>query len=360
MSVPGVIASRPALYQDVRIRRIFFFIRFMTQTLAHDATQLYQDYASRARTYLELPFGKPGRTLKKSVHGEKFIYREVSVLSDDIRLRKLGPLGSQMAEDADTVFHASTWMPAAMAQLRETGYYGTARQLEEPLVNCFNLGLFAAGAVLIGPLAYLFWLNEFGIRAPEHAPSGPDLDLALPEHAALSDAQAAFLNRSIKTKNSRLHVHFEMEDYARYLKDRVKLPYQALVKRHCFMANLHYLTRAARPAMALVGDYLVPIRLPSPGRVYWQKLYWSRLPDNPRAEAERQEALLLGEAIGRNMPHELAIARAALPMQWSRQLSADAKVMQILATHQSAPLAQAKALLRWEDSATGYEVPNIP
>lgn len=302
----------------------------MTLALSPDAIQRYQDYAVKARTYLALPFGKPGRTLKKSVHGEKFVYREVAVLSDDIRLRKLGRLGSQLAEDADTVFHASTWMPAALVGLRDAGYYVTARQLEEPLVNCFNLGLFTSGAVLIGPLAYLFWLNEFGIRVPERAPAGPDLDLALPEYAVLSKAQAAFLNKSIKTNNSRLHVHFDMADYAHYLKDRVKLPYAALLKRHCFMTNLHYLTQSSRPAMALVGDYLVPIRLPAPGRVYWQKLYWSRLPDNPHAEAERQEACLLGEAIHRILPHELSAARAALPAQWERQLAADAKVAEML------------------------------
>ncbi len=315
----------------------------MTTLLPTDAVALYQDCAAKARSYLELPFGKPGRTLKKSVYGEKFLYREVVVLSDDIRLRKLGPLGSAAAEDADTVFHAATWMPAALAQLRETGYYATARQLEEPLVTAFNLGLFASGAVLIGPLAYLFWLNELGVRAPEHAPAGPDLDLALPERAILTDAQAAFLNRSIKTKNSRLHVHFEMADYAIYLKDRVKLPYQALVKRHCFMANLHYLTQASRPALALAGDYLVPVRLPAPGRVYWQKLYWSRLPDNPRAEADRHEALVLGEALARTLPHEIEAARAALPPQWARQLAGDAKLMAMRASQRSTPAATVDA-----------------
>lgn len=299
----------------------------MAQLLAPDAIQLYQDCTAKAQHYLELPFGKPGRMLKKSVYGEKFAYREVAVLSDDIRLRKLGPLGSPVAEAADTVFHASTWMPPAIEQLKLHGFYATARQLEEPLVNCFNLGLFDTGAVLIGPLAYLFWLNEFGIRPPDHAPTGPDLDLALPEQVELSDAHVAFLNKCIKTSNSRLHVHFEMADYTRYLKDRVKLPYQALVKRHCFMANLHYLTQAARPAIALVGDYLVPVKLPAPGRVYWQKLYWSRLPDNPRAEADRQEALVLGATLQRVLPDEIEAAAISLPSQWARQLSADTKLL---------------------------------
>lgn len=298
----------------------------MTHAFASAAIQLYQDYATKARSYLELPFGKPGRTLKKSVYGEKFLYREVSVLSGDTRLRKLGPLGSKAVEDADALFHASTWMPAALSHLRDTGFYGAARQLEEPLVNAFNLGLFSSGAVLIGPLAYLFWLNELGIRAPEHAPTAPDLDLALPEQAELDELQLAFLNKCIKTKNSRLHVHFEMADYALYLRDRMKLPYEALLKRHCFMSNLHYLTRSAWPATALVGDYLVPVRLPSPGRVYWQKLYWSRLPDNPRADVDRQEASILGTAIQRVMPRELIEARDDMPSQWLRQFSIDPKV----------------------------------
>lgn len=313
----------------------------MSQYLASDATQLYRDYAAKARSYLELPFGKPGRTLKKSVHGEKYLYREVAVLSGDVRLRKLGPLGSQTAADADTVFHASGWMPEALAHLREVGFYGAARQLEEPLVKAFNLGLFDAGAVLIGPLAYLFWLNELGVHAADHAPSAPDLELALSEDEILSEAQAAFLNKCIKTKNSRLHVHFEVADYARYLQTRVRLPYEALLKRHCFMANLHYLTRAARSATALVGDYLVPIRLPSPGRIYWQKLYWSRLPDNPRAELDFQEAQVLGEAIRRVSAGEIEAARADLPSLWERQLFADRRMMRMLATPHSSPLVQA-------------------
>ena len=298
----------------------------MAQTLAPEALGLYLDCGTKARSYLELPFGKPGRTLKKSVYGEKFLYREVAVLSGDVRLRKLGPPGSQSAEDADAVFHAASWMPAALEKLRESGFYCLARQLEEPLVRSFNLGLFASGAVLIGQLAYLFWLNELGVPAPEHAPAAPDLDLALPEHAILSDAQVAFLKQCIKTKNSRLHVHFEIADYSLYLKDRVKLPYEALLKRHCFMSNLHYLTRSARPALALVGDYCVPVSLPSPGRVYWQKLHWSRLPDNPRAEIDRQEALLLGQAILKRMPDELRKARDEMPAQWQRQFSIDPRV----------------------------------
>lgn len=298
----------------------------MPQALAADAVRFYQDCAARAADYLELPFGKPGRTLKKSVYGEKFLYREVDVLSGDIRLRKLGPVGSAAIVDADAVFHAAAWMPEALEHLRAQGFYSMARQLEEPLVKSFNLGLFSAGAVLIGQLAYLFWLNELGIRAPAHAPAAPDLDLALPEHAELDDMQMGFLNKCIKTKNSRLHVHFEMADYSLYLRDRVKLPYEALLKRHCFMHNLNYLTRSARPAVALVGDYLVPIRLPSPGRVYWQKLYWSRLPDHPRAELERQEAQVLGKAIQRAMPDELGMARREMPAQWRRQFSTDPKI----------------------------------
>ena len=298
----------------------------MSSLLPPAALQLYKDCAFRARNYVELPFGKPGRTLKKSVYGEKFLYREVAVLSGDIRLHKLGPLGSPMTEDADAVFHAATWMPAAVEQLRDLGFYSMARQLEEPLIRSFNLGLFASGTVLIGQLPYLLWLNELGVRASAHAPAAPDLDLALPEQGVPDDAQAAFLNRCIKAKHSRLHVHFEVADYSRYLKDRVRLPYEALLKRHCFMANLHYLTRASRPAMALVGDYLVPVRLPSPGRVYWQKLYWSRLPDNPRADADRQEALLLGKAIQRTLPHELDEARREMPAQWARQFAADPRI----------------------------------
>jgi hypothetical protein len=298
----------------------------MAHFLASDATQCYRDYAAKARPYLELPFGKPGRMLKKSVYGEKLLYREVCVLSGDVRLRKLGPPGSPAAEEADAIFHASAWMPAALGHLRQSGFYGAARQLEEPLANAFNLGLFASGAVLIGPLAYLFWLNELGVRASDYAPAAPDLDLALPEQFAPDDRQLAFLKRCIRTKNSRLHVHFGMEDYLLYLKDRVRLPYEALLKRHCFMANLHYLTRAAKPATALVGDYLIPVRLPSPGRVYWQKLYWSRLPDNPRAELDRQEAVLLGEAIVRAMPRELDEARREMPAQWVRQFAADPRI----------------------------------
>lgn len=315
----------------------------MPLALPPAALELYHDYAVKARSYLQLPFGKPGRTRKKSVHGEKFVYREVAVLSDDIRLCKLGPLGSEVAADADSVFHASSWMPPALAHLRELGFYSTARQLEEPLVNAFNLGLFAADAVLIGPLAYLFWLNEFGIRTPEHAPAGPDLDLALPENAQLSDAQAAFLKQCISKRGSRLHVHFDQADYSGYLQERVQLPYAALLKRHCFMSHLHYLTRATKPALALAGDYLVPVRLPSPGRVYWQKLYWSRLPDNPRAEADRQEAFILGDAIAHALPHELHLARAELPPQWERQLAGDAKLMGMLAERHPGLLMPADA-----------------
>jgi hypothetical protein len=105
------------------------------------------------------------------------------------------------------------------------------------------------------------------------------------------------------------------------------------------MANLQYLTQSSRPAIALAGDYLVPVRLPSPGRVYWQKLYWSRLPDNLRAEADRHEALILGEAIQQVFPDELNEARAALPAQWERQLASDRRLMRMFSNRSASPLS---------------------
>lgn len=292
----------------------------MTDTLATDAQLQYRDYAAKAMTHAVLPFGQPGRMVKKSVYGEKYLYREVSVLSGDVRLRKLGAVGDPDVQMADAVFRASSWMSSATMHLRNLGFYGAARQLEEPLINAFNLGLFDTGAVLIGPLAYLFWSNEFGLAAIAHAPAAPDLDVALPLEAALDEDQLRFINRCIKTRQSRLHVHFDSSDYTAYLNSRIKLPFEALRKRHCFISNLNYLMQDARSAVAMVGDYLVPVKLPAPARLYWQKRYWSRLPDNPRAALDLAEAATLFAWLQQHTPGELTEAAAALPAQWARQL----------------------------------------
>ncbi len=60
---------------------------------------------------------------------------------------------------------AAAWSQEQVRNLRHLGMQVTDKDVARVLVELHNRGLFSAGLVMVGTLAFMSWLNEFGVKA---------------------------------------------------------------------------------------------------------------------------------------------------------------------------------------------------
>lgn len=219
--------------------------------------------------------------------------------------------------------------------LRTLGMQVADKDAALVLVEMHNRGLFGAGLVLVGTLAYMAWLNEFGVRAVSSRTQ--DIDLAR-RHALklatpvtfMEAVQATKLDFSAVPKGSsasapstsvkrrgREGLRVDILTSGSALGRAVHLPeldwYAQAVP--CF----DYLLTSPRQAALLAGGHCVPVNAPAPERLAWHKLYSSTRRANDTAKAEkdlRQAATLLAVLVERDnlelSPTVKAVPRAVL------------------------------------------------
>ena len=68
------------------------------------------------------------------------------------------------------------WSSKQVSALRKLGFQVADKSVGRVLVELHNLGAFEAGLTLVGTLAYMAWLNEFGVMAVSARTQ--DIDLA--------------------------------------------------------------------------------------------------------------------------------------------------------------------------------------
>jgi hypothetical protein len=74
--------------------------------------------------------------------------------------------GDEAAHDAMSKrIESATWIQEQVRMLRTLGMQVADKDAALVLVEMHNRGLFAAGLLLVGTLAYMAWLNEFGVHA---------------------------------------------------------------------------------------------------------------------------------------------------------------------------------------------------
>ena len=196
------------------------------------------------------------------------------------------------------------------------------------LVELHNRGLFNAGLVLVGTLAFMSWLNELGVRAV--VSSTQDIDLARRQKlklaapislmetlqatrlgfAAIPGISPAAPSTSVK-RPGREGLRVDILTSGVELGKVVQVP--ELDWHAQAIPHFDYLLASPRRVATLAGGHCVPVSAPAPERLAWHKLYSStrRLNDAAKAEKDlRQAATLLAALVERDNLGLVAAARA--------------------------------------------------
>jgi hypothetical protein len=92
---------------------------------------------------------------------------------------------------------SAAWRQQQVRMLRTLGMQVADKDAALVLVEMHNRGLFTAGLVLVGTLAHMAWLNEFGVHAVSSR--NQDIDLAR-QHALKLATPVSFMETMQATK----------------------------------------------------------------------------------------------------------------------------------------------------------------
>lgn len=307
---------------------------------------LYAELVERARSEGQLLPGTPGSlALRERPGSGSYWYRRYYPLP---RLPQVEDFvctqDDQAAHDAmSNRIEAAAWCQEQVRMLRALGMQVADKDAARVLVEMHNRGLFAAGLVLVGTLAYMAWLNEFGVRAVSSRTQDIDLarrhalELAAPvsfmqamqatglDFAAVPPGSSACAQSTSVKRPGREGLRVDILTTGSELGRVVHLP-ELDWYAQC-VPHFDYLLTSPRQAAMLAGGHCVPVNAPAPERLAWHKLYSSTRRANDTAKAEKdlqQAATLLAVLVERDnlglattvkaVPEEvLAAARQRLP-----------------------------------------------
>ncbi len=307
---------------------------------------LYAELVERARAEGQLLRGTPGSlALRERPGSGSYWYRRHYPLPKLPQVEDfVCAQGDQAAFDAmNQRIESAAWGQEQVRMLRTLGMQVADKDAALVLVEMHNRRLFAAGLVLVGTLAYMAWLNEFGVHAVSSRTQ--DIDLAR-RHALKLATPVSFMEAMRATKLDFSAVPGGLSPSApstsvkRPGRDGLRvdiLTSGTALGRVVHLPELDwhaqtipyfdYLLTSPRQTAMLAGGHCVPVNAPAPERLAWHKLYSSTRRANDTAKAEkdlRQAATLLAVLVERDslglsrtlkaVPKELiAAARQRLP-----------------------------------------------
>jgi hypothetical protein len=304
---------------------------------------LYADVLQRANTSGELLPGTPGTLVKRAGTGHEYWYRSYSPAPRKRSEQFVGRTSDSAAYDAmQSRIADSAWTAKQVAALSKLGYQVADKNIAGVLVELHNRRIFQAGMVVVGSLAYMSWLNEFGAVAP--AAGALNVKLARRQMLKLATT-ISFLSAmhatqlpfvaipGVPRKNPSTSMKLTGADGGRVevfapgpiLGGIVALPE---LDWHAQTVPFYdYLLEGGRAGAALAGGHCVPIMLPDVARMIWYYLYSSTRRGEDPAKAERrlvqaatlaailieQQSVLLRDSY-REAPRELRnVAHSRLP-----------------------------------------------
>jgi hypothetical protein len=127
---------------------------------------LYAELKERANSIAELLPGTPGTLVKRAGTGHEYWYRSYYPAPSKRSEQFVGTANNAAAYEAmqRRIAH-SEWTAKQVAALSKFGYRVADKMVASVLVEMHNRGVFKAGMVVVGTLAYLSWLNEYGAIA---------------------------------------------------------------------------------------------------------------------------------------------------------------------------------------------------
>lgn len=295
---------------------------------------LYSEVRERANAAGDLLPGTPGTLVKRTGTGHEYWYRSYYPLPKKRSEEYVGPVSNEAlhATMQDRIAHAE-WTAKQISALSKLGYQVADKGAASVLVELHNRRIFEAGLVVVGTLAYMSWLNEYGAMAT--AARTQDIDLARRQTlklgttvSFLSSMQATQLPfvkiPGLPTRNPSTSVKLpgaeglrvDMLAPGRVLGEIVDVPE---LKWHAQAIPYYdYLLDGNGSAAMLAGGHCIPIKLPQAARMIWHKIYSSAHRTNEPAKAEKdlvqaatlaailveQDSVSLSESFG-SAPREL-------------------------------------------------------
>src|ERR1700733_876843 len=125
----------------------------------------YAEVKERAASVTELLPGPPGTLVKRDGTGHAYWYRSYYPVPKKRSEEFVGSEDNQAAyETMRARIEFSEWISKQVSALSKLGFQVADKNVACVLVQLQNQGMFQAGLVLVGTLAYMGWLNEYGAR----------------------------------------------------------------------------------------------------------------------------------------------------------------------------------------------------
>jgi hypothetical protein len=258
---------------------------------------LSAEVKERAHAAGELLRGTPGTLVKRTGTGHDYWYRSYYPVPKKRSEEFVGAVSNQAAYEAmqDRIAH-SDWSTKQVSALSKLGYQVADKGVAGVLVELHNRKVFEAGLVVVGTLAYMSWLNEYGAIAT--AARTQDIDLARRQTLKLATS-VSFLSSMQATQLTSVKL-----PGAEGLRVDILAPgpvlgeIVAIPELHWHAQTIpfyDYLLEDSRPAAILAGGHCVHIMLPEVTRIIWHKLYSSahRAEDPTKAEKDLVQAVTL-------------------------------------------------------------------
>lgn len=251
----------------------------------------YAEIKERARGVGELLRGSPGTLYKRGGTGHEYWYRVYYPVPGKQAEEYVGAAADEAAYQAmeARIAHAE-WMSEQVRSLRKLGYQVADRGVAGDLAELSNRRLFEVGLVVVGTLAYMSWLNEYGAMAV--AARTQDIDLARRKRLKLA-ASITFLSAIAATQLPFAAVpglpsHKPSSSLKLPGKDGLRVDVLAPgteVGRTIEIPELEwhaqtiphydYMLEDSQQAVMLAGGQCITVSLPRAERMIWHKLHSS-------------------------------------------------------------------------------------
>jgi hypothetical protein len=266
----------------------------------------YSEVKERASAAGALLAGTPGALYGRSGTGRDYWYRVYYPIPGRQAEDFVGAADDEEARGTmrDRIAYAA-WTVEQVRNLRKLGYQVADKGVASVLVELHNRGLFEAGLVVVGTLAYMCWLNEYGARAMASRTQDIDLGrrqrlkLATPVSllASLQATRLPFVTvpgmpshtpaTSFKLQG-REGLRVDLLAPGTTLGQIVRVP--ELEWHAQAIPYYDYLLDDSQTAAMLAGGHCIPIQLPRVERMIWHKVYSSSQRTGSADKAEKDLA----------------------------------------------------------------------
>jgi hypothetical protein len=290
----------------------------------------YAELKERARAAGPLLPGTPGSLVLRTSTGHHYwyrVYQSVPGKQSETLVCKDGEAETLQAMRERLTF--AGWVADQVSALRKLGFQVADKSSARVLVELHNRGAFEAGLTLVGTLAYMAWLNEFGAVAASARTL--DVDVARSERLKLA-APLSFLAAmqatglpftaipglkpsdpltSVKLPGAE-GLRVDVLVPGRTLGASVRVP--ELQWSAQAIPHYDYLLDSPGPAAVLAGWQCIPVRVPQAARMVWHKLYSStKRSDRAKAAKDRRQGIVLAAALTEQEPTSLQQAFREAP-----------------------------------------------